>query len=282
MELLNLMREAAANALTMCAGTLIPALFPFFVAGNLLNACGAFEYAGRLLDKPSRTVFGIGGSFATAFLMGACCGYPNGAKTVRECYDRGVCTRGEAETMLCFCNNCGAAYLISGVGASLTGSAAFGIKLWLCQLASAAAVGLVLRPGRTEEQRIIEINTSEKNASLPKAISDAALTMLTVCGSAVFFAVIAGAASPVLKRLPGALSCLTLSIIDLTSGVSAAASQTGSVYSAVLPFAVCWGGLAVHAQTAAVIAPSLKLTKKYYFAKMLSALICVVLFNIGL
>ena len=97
--------QAARDAMLLCAQTLIPSLFPFFVLSSLLIACGASELLSALLSPLMRPLFGLSGAGAAALALGLCGGYPVGARTAAELVENGALSRDEGERLLAFCNN---------------------------------------------------------------------------------------------------------------------------------------------------------------------------------
>ena len=91
--------EAAAGArrgLSVCAGVIIPSLFPFLILSALLTALG-FPYllaktAGGLTAK----LFGVSGAAAAPLLLGLTGGYPVGAAATAEVVRRGELVRRRA------------------------------------------------------------------------------------------------------------------------------------------------------------------------------------------
>ena len=87
MALLLLRSQVAAAAvrqgLTLCAQSLLPALFPFFVAVSWAVNCGLFHTLQSM---------GIPTS-AAVFFLGALGGYPLGARTVGEAYRGDLLTK---------------------------------------------------------------------------------------------------------------------------------------------------------------------------------------------
>ena len=58
--------QAARDALALCAQTVIPSLFPFFVLSSLLVSCGAADTLSHLLSPLMRPLFGLSGTGAAA------------------------------------------------------------------------------------------------------------------------------------------------------------------------------------------------------------------------
>ena len=132
--LLLLRPQKAASAvragLALCAGTVVPSLFPFFAAISLLLQLGAAEALGRLCAPIMRPLFRMRGVCALPLLAGLLGGYPSGAKTAASLYAQGRITRQEAELLLGFCDNCGPAFLLGCVGAGVLGDPGAGAALF--------------------------------------------------------------------------------------------------------------------------------------------------------
>ena len=159
--LLLLRPQEAASAvragLALCAGTVVPSLFPFFAAISLLLQLGAAEALGRLCAPIMRPLFRMRGVCALPLLAGLLGGYPSGAKTAASLYAQGRITRQEAELLLGFCDNCGPAFLLGCVGAGVLGDPAAGLWLYAVHILSALLAGLLLcrlRPVPAEGQAL--------------------------------------------------------------------------------------------------------------------------------
>lgn len=116
------LRLEAAKALTLCAGTVIPALFPFMVITGLLVRLGFGQWLAPDMAGLMASLFRLPGCAGSALLLGLVGGYPIGARTAAELYASGDLTRQEAERLLTFCNNSNPVFLISVLGAGVFGS----------------------------------------------------------------------------------------------------------------------------------------------------------------
>ena len=74
---------AVKNGLTLWATSVVPSLFPFFVATELLHT-NIVNFLGRLLNYFMRPVFNVDGKGSFCFIMGLISGYPIGAKIACE------------------------------------------------------------------------------------------------------------------------------------------------------------------------------------------------------
>lgn len=220
--------RAVREGLALCAGSVIPALFPFLAVSGLLTAldAGAAPGRGRMLLA---RVLGCGPAGAGAFLLGLVGSYPVGARTVAQLYRERRISRPEACRLLLFCNNCGPAFILGVAGLGCFGSLRAGGLLWAVHMLAALGIALVL-PRRP----------------LPPG-RDAAGAMVQICGFVVFFL----AALRLTARLTGLSHPLLSGAVELTQGILALpATPTGFVWAAAL---LGWGGLSVHGQSAAVL-----------------------------
>lgn len=97
--------SSAKAGLTLWATAVVPSLFPFFIATELLSYTNIIHIIGKLLNKFMRPIFNVPGEGAFAFIIGLISGYPVGAKVVCKLFHDGLCTKSEAERMLSFTNN---------------------------------------------------------------------------------------------------------------------------------------------------------------------------------
>ena len=72
--------KAAMKGLSLWAGIVIPSLFPFFVAAEIMNSTGFIRASGLLLEPVMRPFFNVPGCGSFALAMGVTSGYPVGAK----------------------------------------------------------------------------------------------------------------------------------------------------------------------------------------------------------
>lgn len=242
-------RSAAGEALSLCARSVVPALFPFLVVSTLLVSLG-FGRSSRLAGLMT-PLFRQPGAAGTALVLGLVGGYPIGAQTAADLYRQGRLTADEARRLLAFCNNSNPVFLISVLGVGVFGCVRAGVWLWLIHVLSALLVGLMFRgsgraPAREAPPAAVPPPASFASAFVG-AVRSAAGGMVSICGFVTFFYVLA---KP-LSALPppwGALGVGLLELFSLTPLLTP--GHLGFVLAAACSG---WGGLSVLAQTAAVL-----------------------------
>ena len=246
--LLLLRPEAAAEAvrdgLSLCARTVIPSLFPFFVVVSLLLRLGLADCLQGVCGPFMGPMFHLRGVCALPLLTGLLGGYPSGAKTAADLYHQGRITRREAELLLGFCDNCGPAFLLGYVGSGILGSSRAGAYLYLVHVCAALITGMALcRLVRGRGPALLDCRLPAEAASLPQALTASAAGAVTstlhICAFVVLFRVRAALA-------PAGLPAMGLGMLEMVTGIAALEpGRTGFIAAAAI---VGWGGLSVHCQ----------------------------------
>lgn len=275
--LLLLRPQEAASAvragLALCAGTVVPSLFPFFAAISLLLQLGAAEALGRLCAPIMRPLFRMRGVCALPLLAGLLGGYPSGAKTAASLYAQGRITRQEAELLLGFCDNCGPAFLLGCVGAGVLGDPATGLWLYAVHILSALLAGLLLcRLSGDRGPVLLGSALPAAPVSFPQALTSsvtgALASTLNVCAFVVFF--------QVLSALPPAPPPpLVLGVLEMVGGVASLTPGPGGFAAAAA--IVGWGGLSVHCQAMSLAAPEGLSFRWHWAGKALQAVLSALL-----
>ena len=259
--------QAVRDALALCAQSVIPALFPFFVVSSLFIDLGCAAVLGRSLAPIMRRLFGVSGAGGTAFLLGIIGGYPVGGRTAGELYRSGQCEREECERLLAFCNNAGPSFILGIAGLGCFGSVRVGAWLYLIHVGAAVMVGLLFRSTSRQMGRPEKTETPRWADALIEAVRGGAMSMVSICAFVVFFLVILR----LFSRFTGIQHGAILGIVEMTNGILRLANdRRGFIWAAGL---LGWGGLSVHCQTAAVLSGSGLSLKRYFIGKALQAAI---------
>lgn len=227
---------SAREAIDLCARTVIPSLFPFF----LLSA----SLAG-------------GGNFLISSFLG---GYPVGAQALARSVDAGQRRKQQADRMLAWCSQAGPSFIFGIAAAQFPGSI-YGWLLWGIQMLSAMSVRFVFSANSGENAIPVQVPTK----NLSRAMNSALRAMGTVCGWVVIFRVLLGFLDRWLFFfLPNDVQILISGLLELTNGCL----MLDRIDNLQLRFLLClvflnFGGLCVVLQTASVAE---KLDIRYYLA----------------
>ncbi len=283
--------EYMKKGLELCAGSVIPSLFPFMVISELIVKSPLSYRIGGILKYPMKLLFGICEAGSCALILGMLCGFPIGARTAASMYDSGSISRDEFERLLCFCNNPGSAFVISAVGISLFGNKQVGILLYCCVILSSLTVGIfvnILYSKRKSAHTVRAYNSMQSADAVTvftSSVTSSAISMLTVCAYVVFFSAFIGCIAAILHNigLPDSVSTIIFGFFEMTSGVSAAASSQG-VRSALILCALftAWSGMSVHCQIITICSGRGLSFGKYFISKAAQGIICAFFMGISL
>lgn len=312
--------KAAQNGLALWAGVVVPSLFPFFVASEIINSTGFIRTSGILLEPVMRPVFNVPGCASFALLLGVTSGYPVGAKITTDLRNGGLLSRDEAERLLSFTNNSGPLFIVGAVGTGMYGSSRIGIFLLACHILACLTVGVLFRfyrrsrYSRKKEVRKKDILKTFKTSLasqqaqaggfgsvLGNAIKNSVSTILAIGGFIVLFAVIiqmlseaglinilAGALSYILSPLGldrGVLTGVLSGIFEITTGsgiVSRLASVPIAVKLPAVSLIIGWAGLSVHFQVMSITSGTDIRILPYFFGKALQGVIAAIYTAVGI
>jgi len=137
--------KSAANGLKLWFNVVVPSLFPFFVASDLLNTTGFVRAVGILLEPIMRPLFNVPGCGSFPFALGVVSGYPVGAKITAGMRNKNMLTKTEAERLIAFTNNSGPLFIIGAVAAGMFKMPSIGLFLLVCHIAACITVGIIFR-----------------------------------------------------------------------------------------------------------------------------------------
>ena len=290
--------NAAKSGLSLWANSVVPSLFPFFIAIELLNHTNVAHILGKILNKLMRPLFNVPGIGAYVFIMGLISGYPTGAKIVTKFREQKIITKAEGERLLTFTNNSGALFILGTVGITLFGNTTIGILLLITHILACISVGIIFRFWKindTEKITYSKINDNKEKTSsniLSSSITNSINTILMIGGFIVLFSIIISILkssniliiiskffTPILNLLniDSKFSVPILSgILELTNGISLVTSLSNKLLSTniiISAFLLGFGGISVVLQIYAIIADTDISIFPYILGKFLQGII---------
>lgn len=288
--------EAVKDGLIMCGQVIIPSLFPFFIATNLLNELGASKLISNAL-APFGARLGISGHGVSAFIIGVTGGYPLGAAYTARLRSQGLISREEASRLLVFCNNSGPAFIVGAAGIGVFSSAAVGFFLYAVHILSALSFGIMICPKAPcdicyDEDIFAPVSFS---AAITASVRRSADSVIGVCAFVIAFSTLNGVLDgmDITRILAGELSyrlgaelswcrALLSGILELGNGIGGMAGlDIRPLNLALAAFILSWGGLSVHFQTLAMISGTDIKTARYMIGRLMIALMAASLSLLG-
>ncbi|MCI8273359.1 MAG: sporulation integral membrane protein YlbJ [Clostridia bacterium] len=293
---------ASKNGLVLWANSIVPSLFPFFVATELLSHTNFTYYLGKLLNKFMKPVFNVRGEGSFAFIMGILSGYPIGAKIAANFRENNICTKEECERLLSFTNNSGPLFIIGTVGISMFGNSSIGFLLLITHLLASITVGIIFRFWKYKADSNTSCNSfkvSNNDISLSNlggiignSITTSINTILLIGGFVVLFSVIisilqtshilytiSDCVSPLLHSLhipSNFADGLICGILELTNGLNVICNiheRNLSINIILASFLLGLGGLSVLLQVWSTISKTDLSIKPYILGKLLHSCI---------
>lgn len=294
---------AVKNGLALWANSVVPSLFPFFVATELLMHTNIIYQLGNLLNNFMQTLFNVRGEGGFAFVMGIISGYPMGAKIAVNFRNHNICTKEECERLLSFTNNSGPLFIIGTVGILLFKNTAIGVLLFITHILACITVGFIFRfwkckSSLSTSNKTASSHTSNKNSStvsfsnlgsvLAESITSATSTILLIGGFVVIFASVisilkssgilnfcADIISPIFNFAnisPAFAKPLLSGFLEITNGISTISSIPNkklSVNIIISAFLLGFGGISVLLQVLSITSKTDLSIKPYIYGKLL-------------
>lgn len=239
------------RALTLCAKTLVPSLFPFMVLSGFFLRSGMSTVCTARLSRLTAYIFRLPAESAGVLLLSMVGGFPVGIKMTAQLLSDERLTPKQAKRMCLFCINAGPAFVISAVGAGFYKSTRIGILLYGALCLSALTLGVLLRftgpkqnaEPKQEQSAVLHIHLA---SAFTESVRDALQSTLQICAWVALF----GGISAILCALPipEKLQFLLLGTVEITNGVAVSA---GEIPLPLLSAMLAFSGLAVHCQVLA-------------------------------
>lgn len=296
---------AVKEGLSLWANSVIPSLFPFFVATELLMHTNVVYQLGFILNKYMKPIFNIRGEGSFAFIMGIISGYPVGAKIATNFRQNNICSKEECERLLSFTNNSGPLFVIGTIGILMFKNTTIGILLFITHLLSSISVGIIFRFWKYNKKsgdffkKINKNKTRSKNISLSnlgeilaESITSATSTILLIGGFIVTFSsiisilkvsgilnIFASFLYPVFNAINIDTSfCLPIisGFLEITNGIASIsniACKKLSINIIFTAFLLGFGGISVMLQVLSIVSKTDLSIKPYILGKLLHGIL---------
>ena len=248
---------AVKSGLKLWATSVVPSLFPFFVATELLMHTRLVSQIGNVLNSYMKPIFNVRGEGAFAFIMGIISGYPMGAKLATNFRKNNICSKEECERLLSFTNNSGPLFIIGTVGILMYGNTTIGILLFITHILACITVGFIFRFWKRGNNSC-EYST-KKSSGILHILSDCFAPILQAFNIDTSFA------SPLISGF-----------LEITNGINSIANISNKKISINLiftAFLLGFGGISVLLQVLSITSKSNLSIKPYIYGKLLHGIL---------
>lgn len=255
--------QYAYSGLYQWAVKMVPTLFPFMMISSIMLYSGIDIELGRIISRLLSRAYRYSEYGLYAIFIGFLCGFPMGAKVVSELYENGKISRGEAESLLGFCNNIGPAYFL-GIILPMLGECGFHNKLPFIfgMYGIPALYGVILsriyykRKNDTLNEKYYQAEISTKNSPqyplpliLKRACFENTQSLILLGGYITFTNAFRVSLDflPLPTNIKAVMSCF----IEIIGGVQAVyiTSLTNQTKTLFIMTALCFSGISCFLQT---------------------------------
>jgi len=276
----------ARSALGIFAYSVLPSIALFSVCAKLLLKTNVLSSPFMRKLQPLLEPIGMSSSGFAAFLVGSFAGFPMGAAMLADLCKNKDISRAEAVSLLPFCNQAGAAFLVGTVGEALLGDVRKGYSLLFAQTATAWICVCLTAHERSRGNKkeavggICEVSIF---SALTEAVRESVFAMLGVCGSIVFFSLVSTALFDTLRSLGLSLGGVLCTVIGGFLEISCGFVSLSEIVLSE-EGVLCLGGMILGFGGICVFMQAMERTekiccspRKYFEGKLLSGAICPLL-----
>jgi len=298
---------SAKKGLELWVNSVVPSLFPFFIATELLSHTNIPFLLGRFLNRFMKPFFNVPGISVFPFIMGIISGYPIGAKIVTNLKKQEKITSTEAERLIAYVNNSSPLFIIGTIGIGLFKNLQIGLLLFLTHILSSLSVGFIFRWWKYKHKEKIYKKTnnivSNRNiislTNLGEILSNSIITsintILLIGGFIVLFSVIISILEnskilnflsnliiPLLNifRIPSYFANGIISgLFELTNGINKVAITSNNCISVniiICAFLLGFSGISIGLQILSIISKAKISIKPYFIGKLLQGILAAV------
>ena len=137
--------DGAYDGLTIWWNVVFPALLPFFISAEILMGLGVVRFMGTLLQPIMRPVFNVPGVGSFVMAVGLASGFPLGSILTAKIRREKLCTKTEAERLICFTNTADPLFMFGAVAVGMLKNPYLGTIIAIAHYLSSFSVGLLMR-----------------------------------------------------------------------------------------------------------------------------------------
>lgn len=269
--------------------SVIPALFPFMLLTNYMISHDLCQCISYFFYPFLSKIFNVSRNGCFAVLIGFTGGYPMGAKTINDLYERNLISCSEGWYLSTFCNNCSLSFLINYIiytclNNHMSVNSTFSIdtkELVALVYLPAVCVGILNRFFFKKEISSSKtvLYSSKKLTKQTSVIRSSTLSILNLCMYVICFSVLVEFVHSLTIR--NFYKCIVVAFVEITSGCKYTATHLsfGSLQLFIILFSCIFGGLSITFQSISQF-KNKSFIKYYMIGKIETLIVFAIMFTI--
>lgn len=296
----QLIFEGATKGMDTWIKVVIPALFPFFVAAEIMITMGIVDFVSVLLSPIMEPLFGCSGSSSFVWAMSITSGYPTCAHLVTSLIKQKNINTLEGQKILAFASTSGPLFMLGAVGIGMLDSPGAGRIIAFSHYFSALIIGFLFKyygknscqkknisnkdiPTLHKAMESMYVARKKNTRNLGQIIRDSiknSFETLVIVGG---FLIIFSALTPlVIKIFPANhdfLNGLISGMLEMTTGCMTISQSSMPLPEkiACISFIIGWSGLSVHCQVISMISETSISISIYVVTKLLHGILSAII-----
>lgn len=273
---------------------IFPALFPFFVIGDLLINLGFPDFLGEILKPIMYKLFKINGIGSFVLILSILSGFPSSAKYTKELYLNGSINEEEASKLLTFTHFSNPLFILGTLSILFLNNEEIGIYILICHYIGNLFVGFIFRnyyvskkdTNRVSIKRAINkmyLKSQSRKKDIGQLITSSLLnsinTLFLILGTVTLFLILTTVINNNVN-ISDYNSAFLNGVFELTQGLKYISMLRIPLYNQALiaVFLLSFGGLSVHMQVISIISDTKIKYFPYFIARILHASISSLIF----
>lgn len=257
----------ASEGIFLCLQILIPSLFIFLILSDFCVKTGILNFVLKPFGKLCEKLFHTDPNLGPLLFMSLICGYPVGAKLLRDLAQAQKISPQTAGRLLAFSVNAGPAFLIGSVSIPLFGSVSYGFVIFLSQIIAFFIVGILNAPHIKQSFQGGLLFQNDPSVQLVLSVKSAIGAMGNICAYVILFSGIIGLfeSLPLFKDFLAytpSLKCIFYGMLEISNGIFRLHNIPYQFFIAIFLSSFC--GICVHLQVFSIIRPA-GISMKYFY-----------------
>ncbi len=291
---------SVTNGLKLFFTAVLPGLLPFMFLCKLLTELGVISKLSKPLEKPMKSMFGVGGEGAYAMIISMLSGYPIGSKITADLYEKGKIKENELLKTALISSTSGPIFVIGAVGGAMLNSIKLGAIIYVSNILAVLTTSLIFHLfGKIKRKQKVKVSQTQsptieqkKPLSLYSLAKDTVVSLLIVGFYIALFSLIIDLLTDLkvidffaamLGRTLGFFGIrgvntagIMSGIVEMTNGAKQLSSSISPLSVSFVGFLIAFSGISIITQSLSFLSKTPISAFKFVMGKFFQALVTFV------